>query len=192
MSIRHLLLGLAALFIAVPVALMVGHPTQATAGTRSAAVEHGRYLVGILGCNDCHTPLKMGEHGPEPDLTRMLSGHPQELKMPPAPRLPAGPWMYVGSATNTAFAGPWGVTYAPNLTPDTKSGMGIWTEEQFVQTLRSGKHWGVARPIQPPMPWQAYRNLTDADISAIFEYLRSVPAVSNLVPAYEPPSNGDE
>src|SRR4051812_44225962 len=89
---------------------------DSTAGIRK--VERGRYLVTTTGCNDCHTPLKMTARGPEPDMARMLSGHPAELKMPRPPKLGEGPWMWAGAATNTAFYGPWGVSYAMNLTPD--------------------------------------------------------------------------
>src|SRR5215471_14970240 len=84
--------------------------TVAADSTRSEQVQRGRYLVTAIGCNDCHTPLKMTERGPEPDMTRMLSGHPSSLKMTRPPKLEPGPWLFVGAATNTAFAGPWGVT----------------------------------------------------------------------------------
>lgn len=147
----------------------------------SPTVERGRYLVTVAGCNDCHTPFKMGEKGPEPDMTRMLSGHPQELRMPPAPAA-SGPWIWSGAATNTAFAGPWGVSYATNLTPDENTGIGIWTEDVFVKTLKTGRHWGVARPILPPMPWQNYARMPDEDLKAVYAYLRTVPAVKNRVP----------
>jgi len=146
----------------------------------------GKYLVTAMGCNDCHTPLKMGANGPEHDMTRMLSGHPQELKMP-APPAGVGPWQWVGAATSTAFAGPWGVSYAANLTPDQHTGLGIWTEEMFVKAIRTGKHFGVSRPIMPPMPWTAFRNLTDEDLRSIYAYLRAIPPVKNLVPDYEAP-----
>lgn len=147
----------------------------------SPTVERGRYLVTVAGCNDCHTPFKMGEKGPEPDMTRMLSGHPQDLRMPPAPAA-SGPWIWSGAATNTAFAGPWGVSYATNLTPDENTGIGIWTEDVFVKTLKTGRHWGVARPILPPMPWQNYARMPDEDLKAVYAYLRTVPAVKNRVP----------
>jgi hypothetical protein len=58
----------------------------------------------------------------------------------------------------------------------------------FVKTIRTGKHWGVARPIQPPMPWFVYRNATDGDLKAVYAYLRTIKPVKNLVPDYEPPS----
>jgi hypothetical protein len=90
--------------------------------------------------------------------------------------------MWTGAATNTAFAGPWGISYAANLTPDRLTGIGIWNEEVFVKTIRSGRHWGVARPILPPMPWQNVAGLTDEDLSSVYAYLRSIQPVRNQVP----------
>lgn len=149
------------------------------------AVERGKYLVTVAGCNDCHTPFKTGPNGPEPDMARMLAGHPQELRMPPAPA-PRGPWIWAGAATNTAFAGPWGVSYASNLTPEPNTGLGIWTEDLFIKALRNGRHWGQARPILPPMPWQSYSRMTDDDLKAMYAYLRTIPPVVNSVPESVP------
>jgi len=112
----------------------------------------------------------------------MLSGHPQDLEMPSPPELPKGPWAWLGAGTNTAFAGPWGISYAINLTPDVNTGMGIWTEEMFVRAIRTGRHMGQSRPILPPMPWPAYSRLTDQDLKSIHAYLRSIPPIENLVP----------
>jgi hypothetical protein len=162
--------------------------SQESAAT-NGPVERGRYLVSILGCNDCHTPWMMGPQGPEPDMTRMLSGHPESLVMPPPPALD-GPWAWVGSGTNTAFAGPWGTSYGFNLTPDENTGLGIWTEEMFVKALRTGRHMGQSRPILPPMPWPAYGQMNDQDLAAVYAYLRSIPAIKNRVPdpfILEPP-----
>ena len=147
-----------------------------------AKVARGAYLVQIGGCNDCHTPFKLGPNGPEPDMTRELSGHPESLKMPPAPKLGNGPWVWSGAGTNTAYAGPWGVSYTANLTPDRLTGIGIWSEEMFVKTIRTGRHWGVSRPILPPMPWQNYRHMTDEDLGAVYAYLRSIKPIRNQVP----------
>lgn len=155
---------------------------QAVQAAAKERVARGEYLVNIGGCNDCHTPFKLGPNGPEPDMSRRLSGHPEALVMPPAPKLPNGPWVWLGAGTNTAFAGPWGVSYAANLTPDRLTGIGIWNEETFIQTIRTGRHWGVARPILPPMPWQNVRGLTDSDLKAVYAYLRSVKPVKNQVP----------
>jgi mono/diheme cytochrome c family protein len=166
------------------VAVLHGHADSSTdaAAATSRAVERGRYLTTILACGDCHTPWKMGPHGPEPDPTRMLSGHPESEKAVMPSRLPDAPWAWVGSASNTAFAGPWGISYTANLTPDEDTGIGSWTEEIFVKALRTGKHWGQSRPILPPMPWLAYSRMTDDDLAAIFAYLRAIPAVKNRVP----------
>ena len=148
----------------------------------AARIARGEYLVTIGGCNDCHTPWKIGARGPEPDLTRMLSGHPSALQMPPAPALTPGPWMASVGATMTAWSGPWGVSFTANLTPDKETGLGDWTFEQFVQTLKTGRHQGKGRPILPPMPYFNYAKATDDDLAAIFAYLRSIPAVHNRVP----------
>jgi mono/diheme cytochrome c family protein len=149
----------------------------------------GRYLVTIMGCNDCHTPYKMGKNGPEPDMTRMLSGHPENLKMPPPPKLEM-PWGMVGAATNTAWAGPWGVSYTANLTPDQNTGIGIWTEDMFIRSMRMGKHMGTSRTVLPPMPWPWYSKMRDEELKAIFAYLKSIPPIQNRVPDPTPPSAG--
>ena len=165
-------------------------PVPTAEEIQKAKVERGRYLVLVGGCNDCHTPFKMGPNGPEPDMTRMLSGHPEALTMPPPPALGEGPWLWAGAATNTSFAGPWGVSFAANLTPDENTGLGIWTEETFVKAMRTGKHMGASRPILPPMPWQNVGQLTDGDLKAVYAYLRSIPPVRNHVPEPLPPSWG--
>ena len=100
----------------------------------------------------------------------------------PAPPVGVEPWGWSGSLTNTAFAGPWGVSYTFNLTPDDHTGIGIWTEDIFIKTIRTGRHWGTSRPILPPMPWQSLSTMTDEDLRAVFAYLRTIPAVRNRVP----------
>jgi mono/diheme cytochrome c family protein len=147
----------------------------------------GKYLVTVAGCNDCHTPWKMGANGPEPDYTRMLSGHPHDFALPPAPAA-KGPWVVSVAATNTAWSGPWGVSYTANLTPDRETGLGKWTQRNFTETIRTGRHMGRGRPILPPMPIPMYKHFTDADLEAIFAYLQSIPAISNKVPEPLAPS----
>ncbi|HEX7708848.1 MAG TPA: diheme cytochrome c-553 [Thermoanaerobaculia bacterium] len=168
--------------------------SMAPAAVQTVSAERGEYLVTIGGCHDCHTPFKMGEQGPEPDMSRALSGHPEDLVMPPPPALGDGPWVWIGSGTNTAFAGPWGISYARNLTPEELTGIGIWTEEIFINTLRTGRHWGVSRPILPPMPWQNYALATDEDLKSIWAYLRTVKPIKNQTPeavlAPPPPGAG--
>jgi len=147
----------------------------------AAAVARGKYLVDIAGCHDCHTPHKMGPDGPEPDMSLMLSGHPAAMALPPPPQM-SGPWVFAGIGPFTAWAGPWGISYTRNLTPDKETGLGSWTEQQFVDTIRNGREQGRGRQILPPMPWQAYRNMSDADLKAMFAYLKSIPAIKNKVP----------
>ncbi|HSD27027.1 MAG TPA: hypothetical protein VLL75_06955 [Vicinamibacteria bacterium] len=93
----------------------------------------------------------------------------------------------MSSWDTTAWAGPWGVSYAANLTPDENTGIGSWSEDTFVGALRTGRHMGVSRPILPPMPWEAFRNLTDEDLRSIYAYLKTVPPVRNRVPEPLPP-----
>jgi len=151
------------------------------AAADASRVARGKYLVSVVGCGDCHTPMKMGPKGPERDMTRFLSGHPEQMG-PLSAAEPQGPWVWAGAATSTAFAGPWGISYAANLTPDENTGLGIWTEDMFVKAIRTGRHMGVSRPILPPMPWPAFRNASDDDLKSIYAYLRTVPPVTNHVP----------
>jgi mono/diheme cytochrome c family protein len=181
-----------AAFSAVAVISACQSTPQQTAQTATPAptvdpVARGQYLVLIMSCNDCHTPFKMGANGPEPDMSRMLSGHPQDMKMPPPPDLGKGPWGMAAALTNTAWAGPWGVSYTANLTPDTTTGLGAWTEDMFVNAIRNGKHMGTGRSILPPMPWQWISRATDEDLKAIYAYLHSIPAIKNEVPQPVPP-----
>ena len=159
----------------------------AALGADPDKLARGKYLVTVAGCNDCHTPWKMGENGPEPDYSRMLSGHPQDFVIPPVPKLEM-PWVMSSVATNTAWSGPWGVSFTANLTPDPETGLGKWTQKNFTETIRTGRHMGRGRPILPPMPIPMYKNFTDADLEAIFTYLGSIPAVRNRVPEPLPPA----
>jgi mono/diheme cytochrome c family protein len=172
---------------ALAVIIAASAPTAASAAADRARVDRGRYLVDIMACSDCHTPMKMGPRGPAPDMSRFLSGHPETAKVPSAPA-PQGPWIWSGDATNTAFAGPWGISYAANLTADTNTGLGIWTEQMFVDAMRTGRHMGTARAIVPPMPWASLGHATDDDLNAIYAYLRTIKPVVNHVPDYAPPA----
>ena len=179
------------LTIAATIGFATLHAAQCFADDVPAAsdqVARGKYLVTIAGCNDCHTPLKMGPNGPEPDFSHMLSGHPESLVMPPAPVLPQGPWGVTAGLTNTAWSGPWGVSFTANLTPDEETGLGRWTLRNFMDTIRSGRHLGRGRPVLPPMPIPMYKHMTDEDLAAVFSYLRTIPAVSNRVPEPRPPA----
>lgn len=156
-------------------------------------VERGKYLVVIGGCHDCHTPKVEGPGGtPVWDDKRLLSGHPEKAPYPswtPADMKERN----AAALTNpmlTAWAGPWGVSFAANLTPDKETGMAEWSEQNFIQAMRTGKHQGQpnGRDILPPMPWTNLRAMTDEDLKALLGYLKSIPAVKNQVPLPVPPA----
>lgn len=185
---RYRSVGVAlALFALTAVVSPLGAGAEEGAAKSDAAkVERGRYLVTFGGCNDCHTPWILGENGPEPDMSRMLSGHPAAMALPPAPQLPE-PWVGSMVATNTAWSGPWGVSFTKNLTPDKDTGLGTWTEKEFIDTLRHGRERGIGRELLPPMPWPGYGKASDEDLSSIWAYLQTIPAISNRVPDPLPP-----
>jgi hypothetical protein len=151
------------------------------------SIARGKYLVTVAVCNDCHTPAKMGPNGPEPDMSRMLSGHPEDFVLPPAPSA-QGPWIVSAASTATAWAGPWGTSFTANLTPDPETGLGRWTLRNFVDAIRSGRHMGRGRPVLPPMPVAFFKHFTDEDLAAIFAYLGTIPPIHNRVPEPLPPA----
>ena len=132
-------------------------------GRRYAEVRRGEQLVATEGCNDCHTPLKTSPEGLVPDTSRLLSGHPEELEVP-----------------TEAFEGPWGTAFPANLTPDRETGLGDWTDQNFIETMRTGRHLGTGRALAKH--WPAATKRTDAELRAIYVYLRSIPAIRNQVP----------
>jgi mono/diheme cytochrome c family protein len=179
-----------AISVATPItvaALSLVFAAQAQAQTTAEKIARGKYIVSTSGCHDCHTPWQMGPNGPAPDMSRALSGHPQGFRVPPPPK-PEGPWIAAVAATNTAWAGPWGVSFTANLTPDPETGLGKWTQRNFIETIRSGRHMGRGREVLPPMPIMVYNNFSDADLAAIFSYLQSIPAIRNRVPEPLPPA----
>ena len=156
----------------------------------SAIVARGKYLVTLGGCNDCHSPKIMTPMGPAVDESRLLSGSPGGI---PVPAVPAGvlapdKWGVLVSMDLTAWVGPWGTSFARNLTPDKETGLGSWTEEMFIKALRTGKDMGEGRPILPPMPWEDFGKSTDSDLKAVFAYLKSLKPVKNAVHDPIPPA----
>src|SRR5690349_5054388 len=153
----------------------------APAQDKTAQIARGEYLVEIMGCHDCHTPMKLGPNGPEQDRSRALSGHPENAPMPAAVNPPNGYLAMIG-ATFTSFTGPWGTSFTRNLTPDKETGLGDWTVEEFIATMKTGRERGKGRPVLPPMPVQNLKALSDSDIRALFAYLQSIPAIKNRIP----------
>jgi len=158
-------------------------PAVAAAATHADLVKRGAQLVKMGGCSDCHTPMafdpKIGM--PVPQMDRFLSGHPEGAPDPTGS--PGKGDQAVIGPTFTSFKLPFGVVYARNLTPDPETGLRM-QKEQFIATLRTGKHRGEAdgRPILPPMPWMNLQNASDEDLTAIYTYLGSLTPIKNAVP----------
>lgn len=158
--------------------------------TPEELTKRGEYLVGIMGCDDCHSPKIMTDQGPAPDPERRLSGHPANEPLPAITdkrMIGPGQWALFNMGL-TGAVGPWGTSFAANLTPH-ETGIGTWTLEQFTKALREGKLKGLdnGRMLLPPMPWVNYRHLTDDDLAAVFAFLKSLKPVDNVPPAPVPP-----
>ena len=148
----------------------------------------GSYIVHSSGCGDCHSPKIMTPNGPMEDPTRFLAGFPEGDVLPPLDLKTVAPgnW-YVTEKNLAAWVGPWGISYASNITPDNETGIGALSEEMFIKTIREGKFMGVGRPLLPPMPWQQFAKKTDQDLKAIYAFLKSIPPIKNKVPDPVPP-----
>jgi cytochrome c553 len=158
---------------------LISGPAEGGQGASQAPAERGKYLVGITGCHDCHSPKASGM---TPDLTRALSGRPSTTKVPG----PSKDEVHA-SLDFTSFAGPWGQTVASNLTPDAATGIGTrYNEASFITAMRTGKKPNGTQ-IQPPMPNEVYQNMTDDDLKAIWAYLRTIKPIRNAVLAGAPP-----
>lgn len=160
---------------------------QAYGGFESQ-VKWGEHLITVSACHDCHTPKKMTAFGPVLDSARLLSGHPANLPAPQTNRAELESKGQTLTDMLTAWVGPWGVSYTANLTSDV-TGIGSWSEAQFMTAIRKGKFKGLesSRQLLPPMPWEVYRYMTDDELKAIFAYLKSTKPIHNIVPAPEPP-----
>lgn len=157
-------------------------------------IKEGERLVATHDCEVCHSPKKQGTQGPEIINELRFSGHPSNASLPPVniETVKAG-WVLF-SPDFTSVVGPWGQSFAANISSDS-TGIGMWTEEQFKKALVEGKYKGLdnTRAMLPPMPWQAFKFLTDDEISAMFAYLKSTKPVKNIVPEAKinpPPPKG--
>jgi mono/diheme cytochrome c family protein len=119
-----------------------------------ALIERGEYLVnGVVACGNCHSSRTA-----EGDLIEGME-----------------------FAGNFVIDDPGFIAYAPNITPDVRTGIGSWSTEEIIRAVREG-----VRPdgqiLGPPMAFSLYRQISDNDIRAMVAYLQSVPAVENEVP----------
>jgi hypothetical protein len=157
-------------------------------GGYESQVKWGEHLVTVSGCNDCHTPKKMTLHGPELDSALLLSGHPAQMPPPDVNRKEVEAKGLSVTNTLTSWIGPWGISYAGNLTSDA-TGIGNWTENAFIIALREGKYKGIetGRQLLPPMPWAMFKHMSDDELKAIFAFLKSTKPINNVVPLAQPP-----
>lgn len=157
-------------------------------GGYESQAKWGEHLVSIGGCSDCHTPKKMTNQGPVDDSSLYLSGHPAGLALFDIDRKDIEKKGLAVTGDLTAWAGPWGVSFAANLTPDS-TGLGAWKEEQFLYAIKNGKFKGLpdSRPLLPPMPWPSISTMTDDELKATFAYLKTIKPVNNIVPSAMPP-----
>lgn len=125
----------------------------------------------------------MGANGPEIISELMLSGFPADRPLVKFDSILLTEGFAMFYPDLTAAAGPWGVSFANNLTPD-DTGLGNWTEEQFKKALTGGKSKGLdgSRMLLPPMPWTNFTKLSNDEVHAVYTYLRSIQPVKNLVP----------
>lgn len=156
---------------------------ETTTVNTTARIARGEYLVNTIGCDDCHSPKRMGAHGPELIPELRFSGFGKNGSLPQINKDAIQKGWALFSSDLTAAVGPWGISYAANISSDT-TGIGNWKEENFIRSLREGKLKGLegGRPLLPPMPWPSYKNMTDEDLKSIFAYLKTTKPVNNAVP----------
>jgi mono/diheme cytochrome c family protein len=130
---------------------------QPIAPRRAATVEYGGYLAHHVAlCADCHT-ARSGLRNRH-DMDRLFAGNAG----PPA-GFPANP---------------------SNITPENSTGIGSWSEDDFVRVMRTGDT-PDGRELHPFMPWRQFRRMSEGDLRAIYRYLRTVPPIVNEVPERE-------
>jgi hypothetical protein len=184
------LLGIAALLFDLSCGQLdagsIAESISPAAADSANKVQRGAYLVNTMGCDDCHSPKKFGPHGPEVDTNLRFGGYPAGRPLPPFDTGTAHKWvLFAGDLT--AAVGPWGVSFSANISSD-PTGIGNWTEAQFIRCLREGKWLGLDdRPLLPPMPWQNFAKLTDRDLKSIYAFLKTTKPVNNTVPQPIPP-----
>jgi len=155
-------------------------------------IERGKQLVNLGGCDKCHTPKIKTLFGTESDPERFLSGYPQGEPLPGLPDSEpgTGEWENTFYTTDgTVWVGRWGVSFAANITPDPETGLGAWTEEQFIEIFRGTDHIGGGSTVRSPMPMQAYSQLSNEELRSIYLYLQVIKPIKNKVPDPIRPDN---
>ncbi|MEK6224103.1 MAG: c-type cytochrome [Thermodesulfobacteriales bacterium] len=150
-------------------------------------LEMGQAIVEGWNCSFCHTPQIQGPDGKSIfDPKRLMSGHPSNEQIPTVPDMviSSQEWMeFLDNMGSTVWATDNLLIFSANLTPDDETGIGTWTEVEFVETIRQGRHRGIERRIKYPMPWQELSEVSDEELLSVYEYLMSLEPVNNKVPA---------
>jgi hypothetical protein len=151
--------------------------------SQDSLIKRGSYLVNSIGCDDCHSPKKFGPNGPELDMEHRFGGHLATVPTGKVNTSVINDGWALFAMDLTSAVGPWGQSYSANISSD-ETGIGNWSEEQFLRAIREGKSKGMkeGRPLLPPMPWFVYKNMSDTDLKAIFAYLKTTKPVRNVVP----------
>jgi hypothetical protein len=122
----------------------------------SDKVKYGEYLATLASCSDCHTP--MTQQGP--DFSKAFSGG----------------FKFVSDFVNVTVS---------NITPDSATGIGAWTENEFVAKFKSNlamtEKGDNPGKLNTEMPWSMYAKMKEEDLRAIYAYLRTVPPVKNKI-----------
>lgn len=149
-------------------------------------LEIGEAIVEGWNCSFCHTPQIKGPDGkPMPDPKRLMSGHPADDQIPEVPDMviSSSEWMeFLDNLDPTVWATDNLLIFSANLTPNDETGIGTWTEVEFVETIRQGRHRGIERRLNYPMPWRELSEVSDEELLSVYEYLMSLEPVNNKVP----------
>lgn len=131
---------------------------------KESPIEYGKYLATIAACGDCHTPAEKGK-----------------------------PIAGMEFAGGFEFQFPGGTVRSANISSDIKTGIGAWTKEQFIRRFKSFApdsailaRVDIQKDFNTPMPWTMYAGMTEKDLGAIFDYLRTQKNVSHVVEKFTP------
>ena len=145
-------------------------------------INEGEILVLEGRCNYCHTP----EVGPgDINFGKVLYGHPSHEKIPELPKVPVGSqqWFeFVSELDSTVWIAGDKIVFSANITPDKETGIGNWSDKDFINTIRTGIHPGWKKKLDKPMPWLDYAKLSNKQLTSIYSYLMSQQPVINKVP----------
>jgi hypothetical protein len=178
----YFLTGLTLITIVTVITLSCDRGKNNSSNFSHEQISSGETLVLEGKCNFCHTPEVATD---DKNYGKILYGHPAQEKIPEIPGVPVGSqqWMeFVTNLGSTVWIAGNTIVFSANITPDKKTGIGKWSESDFINTIRTGRHPGWKRELNKPMPWLDYAKLTNEQLSAIYAYLMSQQPVKNKVP----------